>query len=147
MAKMIDAAPFPNRDVGQEADPGLSARALLLSIRRHLGVVLVLLLSFCAAGAVIGLGLPPWFQAEAVLVIHSRPPRVSDVQEVLAAPLPDLPVIRSEVDVLASRSVIEPVVRSHSLWRLPEFQKHPYPGGWTWEALEMRLLGMWDAVA
>jgi len=60
---MIDQAQFPYRDVGPEMDDGLSARALLLSIRRHLGVVLVLALSLCAVGAVIGLGLPPRFQA------------------------------------------------------------------------------------
>lgn len=143
---MIGEARAPHREVGQGLDDGLSARALLLSIRRHLGVVVAFSLSLCAAGAVIGLGLPPRFQAEAVLVIQSRPPRVSDVQEVLANPLPDMPVIRSEVDVLQSRSVIEPVVRSLTLWRLPEFQKSALPGGWTWDALVARLRGMWDAV-
>jgi polysaccharide biosynthesis transport protein len=146
-SKMIDASQFPYRDVGQAMDDGLSARALLSSIRRHLGVVVVLSLSLCAAGAVIGLGLPPRFQAEAVLVIHSRPPRVSDVQDVLADPLPDMPVIRSEADILQSRSVIEPVVRSLELWRLPEFHKGTLPGGWTWDALETRLRSMWDAVS
>jgi polysaccharide biosynthesis transport protein len=127
------------------SDP-FSPRVLLLCIRRHLGVVLALPLSLCAAGAVIGLGLPPWFQAEGVLVIHAQPQRVSDVQEVLSDPLPDLYVIRSEADVLQSRSVIEPVVRSLALWQVPEFQRSTFPGGWTWEALEARLLGMWDAV-
>jgi uncharacterized protein involved in exopolysaccharide biosynthesis len=127
------------------SDP-FSPRVLLLCIRRHLGVVLALSLSLCAAGAVIGLGLPPWFQAEGVLVIHAQPQRVSDVQEVLSDPLPDLYVIRSEADVLQSRSVIEPVVRSLALWQVPEFQRSTFPGGWTWEALEARLLGMWDAV-
>src|SRR6516165_8295590 len=112
---MVAQQPLPYFDVSQEMDDGLSVRALLASIRRHLGVVLVLFLSFCAAGAVIGLGLPPWVQAEAVLVIHC------------------------EVDVLQSRSVIEPVVRSLALWEQPEFQKREYPGGWTWEALETRL--------
>jgi uncharacterized protein involved in exopolysaccharide biosynthesis/Mrp family chromosome partitioning ATPase len=143
---MIDEVQFPFRDVGQAMDDGLSARTLLSSIRRHLGVVVALSLSLCAAGAVLGLGLPPRFYANAVLVIHSRPPRVSDVQEVLADPLPDLSVINSEVDVLRSRSVIEPVVRSLALWRLPEFQKKALPGGWTWEALVTGLRGMWAAV-
>jgi succinoglycan biosynthesis transport protein ExoP len=143
---MIDEVQFPFRNAGQAMDDGLSARTLLSSIRRHLGVVVALSLSLCAAGAVIGLGLPPRLQAEAVLVIHSRPPRVSDVQEVLADPLPDMPVIRSEADVLQSRSVIEPVVRSLALWRVPEFQKSALPGGWTWDALETRLRSMWDAV-
>src|SRR5438132_2959021 len=146
-AHMIDQAQFPYRDVGPEMDDGLSARALLLSIRRHLGVVLVLALSLCAVGAVIGLGLPPRFQAEATLVVHSRPLRVSDVQEVLGNPLPDIFVIRSEVDVLQSRSVIEPVVRSLALWELPEFQASALPGGWTWDAFERRLRGIWDAIA
>ena len=141
----MDEVQFPSHDFDQAMDDGLSARALLSSIRRHLGVVVALSLLLCAAGAVIGLGLPPRFQAEAVLVIHSRPPRVSDVQEVLADPLPDMPVIRSEADVLQSRSVIEPVVRSLALWRLPEFQKSALPGGWTWDAVETRLLSVWDA--
>jgi uncharacterized protein involved in exopolysaccharide biosynthesis/Mrp family chromosome partitioning ATPase len=143
---MVNQPQLPYFDVGQEMDDGLSARMLLTSIRRHLGVVLTLCLLLCAAGAVIGLGLPPWSQAEAVLVIHTRPEHVSDVQEVLPDASPDLLVIRSEVDVLYSRSVIEPVVRSLALWELPEFQKREYPGGWTWEALETRLLNMWDAV-
>jgi succinoglycan biosynthesis transport protein ExoP len=142
---MIDQAQFPYPD-GQEMDNGLSARALLLSIRRHLGVVLVLSLALCAGGTVIGLGLPPRVQAEATLVIHPRPLRVSDVQEVLGNPLPDVLVIRSEVDVLQSRSVIEPVVRSLALWQLPEFQASALPAGWTWEALERRLRGMWDTI-
>jgi uncharacterized protein involved in exopolysaccharide biosynthesis/MinD-like ATPase involved in chromosome partitioning or flagellar assembly len=143
---MVNQPQLPYFDVGQVMDDGLSARMLLASIRRHLGVVLVLFLSFCAAGAVIGLGLPDWFQAEGVLVIHSRPQRVSDVQEVFPDPLPDLPVIRSEADVLQSRSVVEPVVRSLSLWETPEFQKREYPGGWTWEAVKAHLLEMWSAV-
>ena len=144
---MVAQQPLPYFDVSQEMDDGLSVRALLASIRRHLGIVLLLFLSLCAAGAVIGLGLPPQFQAEGVLVIHSRSEHVTDVQEVLPDASPDLLTVRSEADVLQSRSVIEPVVRSLALWELPEFQKREYPGGWTWGALERRLLNMWDAVA
>src|ERR1700674_1456886 len=82
-----------SRDTGQGYDDGLSARALLSSMRRHLVVVLTLSLSLGAAGAVIGLGLPPWFQAETVLIIHARPQRITDVQE-LPDPVPDIPVVR-----------------------------------------------------
>jgi polysaccharide biosynthesis transport protein len=136
---MVEQPGVRNFDVSHEMDDGLSARMLLTSIRRHLGVVLTLFLSFCSVGAVIGLGLPPGFQAESVLVIRSRPQRVSDVQEVLPDPLPDIPVIRSEADVLQSRSVIEPVIRSLALWQLPEFQNNKYPGGWSWQNLETRV--------
>ena len=48
-----------------------SARALLSSVRRHLGVVVGLSLLFCLLGAFIGLGLPPRFQAQGVLIIRS----------------------------------------------------------------------------
>jgi polysaccharide biosynthesis transport protein len=117
---------------------GLSARALLLSVRRHLVLVALCILSLSVAGAVVGLGLPSWHQAESVLILKARSPRIADVQE-LPDPTPDLFVIRSEVDMLQSRSVIEPVVTSLGLWRLPEFQKRDYPGGWSWENVEAHV--------
>ena len=129
---MIDLPQPPYLDTSQDMDSGLSARAALTCILRHLAVVLVPVLLLSALGAVIGLGLPTRLQAETVLVIHSRPHRVSDVQEVLPDPSPDSPVIRSEADVLQSRSVIEQVVRGLALWQLPEYQKRALPGGWTW---------------
>jgi len=122
---------------------GLSARALLSSVRRHLGVVVGLSLSFCLLGAFIGLGLPPRFQAQGVLIIRSQPQRISNVQEVLPDQSPEMATILSEADVLRSRSVIESVVRSLALWRLPEFQNPQYPGGWSWQTLKTRLGNMW----
>src|SRR6266478_3274340 len=88
-------------DPGRPFEDGLSARALLSSIRRHLAIVLAFTLSLCIAGALIGLGLPAWFKAEGVVVIHSRPQRMTDLQE-LPDPSPDLNngVIQSEVDIL-----------------------------------------------
>src|SRR5215469_10732959 len=125
-------------DALQGFEDGLSARALLSSMRRHVVLVSVLALSLCAVGAVVGLGLPSWFQAETVLIINARQPRTADVQE-LPDPAPDLPVMRSEVDMLQSRSVIEPVVRSLELWRLPEFQKWEYPRAWSWDNVQAHL--------
>jgi len=109
-------------DLSQRFEDGLSARAILSSVRRHLAMVLAFTLSLCIAGALVGLGLPAWFKAEGVVVIHSRPQRMTDFQE-LPDPSPDLNngVIQSEVDILQSRSVIEPVVRSLRLWEAPEF--------------------------
>src|SRR5882757_6802317 len=127
-------------DLSQPSEDGLSARAILSSIRRHLAMVLAFTLSLCIAGASVGLGLPAWFKAEGVVVIHSRPQRMTDLQE-LPDPSPDLNngVIQSEVDILQSRSVIEPVVRSLRLWEAPEFQKMDYPQGWSWQTVEGRL--------
>jgi succinoglycan biosynthesis transport protein ExoP len=125
-------------DLSQRFEDGLSARAILSCIRRHLAMVLAFTLSLCIAGALVGLGLPAWFKAEGVVVIHSRPQRMADLQE-LPDPTPDLNVIQSEVDILQSRSVIEPVVRSLRLWEAPEFQKMEYPQGWSWQTVEERL--------
>src|SRR5215469_7171401 len=133
-------------DFHQSVADGVSARALLASIRRHLGIVVALTLSLCAAGALIGLGLPAWYQADGVLVIHARPQRLAELQE-LPDPSPDLYVIQSEVDILQSRSVIEPVVRSLRLWEAPEFQKMEYPRGWNWQIVETRLGDIWRDIS
>src|SRR5215472_14376230 len=129
----------------QPVADGLSARALLASIRRHLGIVAAFTLSLCAVGALIGLGLPAWYQAEGVLVIHARPQRLAELQE-LPDPSPDIYVIQSEADILQSRSVIEPVVRSLRLWEAPEFQKMEYPKGWSWQIVDERLSEIWGDI-
>jgi capsular exopolysaccharide synthesis family protein len=126
----------------QSSQDGLSARALLLSIRRHLILVLGFTLSLCVAGALVGLGLPAWYKAEGVLVIRALPQRSAEFQE-LPDPAPDVNFIQSEVDILKSRSVIEPVVRSLRLWGATEFQETEYPHGWDWQLVEARLGQMW----
>ncbi len=134
--------PFAS-DISRPFADGLSAHALLSSIRRHLAMVLALTLSLCVAGALVGLGLPAFFQADGYLVIHSRPQRMEELQE-LPDPAPDLYAIQSQVDILKSRSVIEPVVRSLRLWEAPEFQKPEYPKGWNWQTVEKRLGDIWQ---
>jgi uncharacterized protein involved in exopolysaccharide biosynthesis/Mrp family chromosome partitioning ATPase len=93
----------------------------------------------------VGLGLPAWFRAEGILVIHARQQRISELQE-LPDPTPDSSFIQSEVDILQSRSVIEPVVRSLRLWEAPEFQAMEYPHGWSWQTVEERLDGTWRSI-
>ena len=131
----------------ESIEDGLSARALLSSIRRHLAVVLVATLLLSVAGALVSLGLPAWYKAEGSLVIRAVPQRTAQIQE-LPDPAPDVNFLQSEVDILTSRSVIEPVVRSLRLWDAPEFQPRasPYPYGWTWELLEARLGEIWDGI-
>jgi uncharacterized protein involved in exopolysaccharide biosynthesis/Mrp family chromosome partitioning ATPase len=131
------------RDLGQRVKDGLSARMLLLSIRRHPAIVLAFTLSLCTAGALVGLGLPAWYKAEGVLVIRAVPQRSAEIQE-LPDPNPDTNFVQSEVDILKSRSVIEPVVRSLRLWKAPEFQpKKEYPKGWTPQLVEASLEEIW----
>ena len=129
-------------DLGQPIEDGLSARALLSYIRRHLALVLFLTLSAAAAGMMYGLGLPTWYQAEGVLVIPAVPQRIAELQELPDAS-PDQDALASEVDILLSRSVIEPVVRSLKLWQTPEFRPTEYPDGWSWQRAEAGLGAMW----
>jgi polysaccharide biosynthesis transport protein len=128
---------------------GLSARALLKSLRRHRLVVGTLVILFGLAGAAVGLGLPPRYKATGELVIYAQPPRVADVQEVLPDQEGTMEAIQSQADVLSSRSVIEQVVRSLALWRYPEFQWHQdaYPGEWSLQTLEANLRGLWVQAA
>src|SRR5690348_14876489 len=122
-------------DLNHPVEDGLSARALLSSIRRHPVVVVVFTLSLSAAGYLYGLGQTSWYQAEGVLVIRAQPRSTADIQE-----LPDSSDINSEVDIVKSRSVIEPVVRSLKLWEAPEFR---VPQGWNQQLAEARLDEMW----
>ena len=126
-------------DLNHSAEDGLSARALLSSIRRHPAIVLAFTLSLSAAGSLVALGQPSWYQAEGVLVIHAQPRSTVDIQE-LPDPSPDTNDIQSELDILKSRLVIEPVVRSLKLWETPEFK---YPQGWDWGRVEAGLGQMW----
>ena len=71
-------------------EDGLSARALLSSIRRHLAVVLACTLSLCTMGALVGLGLPAWYEAKGVLVIRSVPQRIRRRFKNSPTPLPIL---------------------------------------------------------
>jgi polysaccharide biosynthesis transport protein len=131
----------------ESIEDGLSARALLASIRRHRVMVLAATVSLCIAGALVGLGLPAWYKAEGVLVIRAMPQRTEEIQE-LPDPAPSVNFLQSEVDILKSRSVIEPVVRSLRLWDAPEFQPpaSPYPNGWTWQLVEARLGEIWRGI-
>lgn len=72
-------------------------------------------------GALIGLGLAAWFEADGVMVIHARPHRMAELQE-LPDVSPELHVIQSEADILQSRSVIEPVHRL-KFRRLPQLER------------------------
>jgi succinoglycan biosynthesis transport protein ExoP len=132
-------------ELNQPFEDGLSARALFSSIRRHLALVVAFTLLLSIAGTLVGLGLPATFQAEGVVVIPSRPQRMTDLQE-LPDSSPDLYAIQSQVDILKSRSVIEPVVRSLRLWEAPEFQGTEYPKGWKWQTVEARLGEIWDGI-
>jgi polysaccharide biosynthesis transport protein len=129
-------------DLGQPFEDGLSARALLASIRRHWAMVLTFMLSLGTAGVLVALGLPTWYQAGGVLVIPAVPQRMAELQELPDA-TPDMDTIQSEVDILRSRSVIEPVVRQLRLWEAPEFQPTEHPYGWSWSTVEARLGAEW----
>jgi succinoglycan biosynthesis transport protein ExoP len=131
----------------ESIEDGLSARALLASIRRHLVVVLAAAVSLSVAGALYGLGVPAWYKAEGVLVIRATPQRTAEIEE-LPDPAPSTNFLQSEVDILKSRSVIEPVMRSLRLWDAPKFHPRPspYPNGWTWQLTEARLGEIWRGI-
>jgi polysaccharide biosynthesis transport protein len=128
--------------LSQPFEDGLSARALLASIRRHLTIVVAFTLLFAAAGILIALGEPAWYQAEGVLVIPAVPQRMAELQE-LPDSSPDQDSIQSQVDILQSRSVIEPVVRSLKLWDAPEFGKID---SWSWKTVKVRLSRKWRSL-
>jgi polysaccharide biosynthesis transport protein len=144
---MVRDEPQQPHSFEEPPDEGVSVQTVLFSIRRHRRLFIAVALTLASGGLVVGLGLPDRFQAEAVLVVHSRPQRVTDIEEVLPDPATDIPAIRSEVDVLKSRPVIADVVRSLALWSEPEFHQASLPGGWNWATLAKRLTPSADGAA
>ena len=139
------ASHIPSKPISGSED-GLSARALLSSIRRHLRIggglhaVAVRRGRLCRPRAAHLVPSGSGSDHSRAAATHGGCPRA-------AGSGARSPAMRSEVDMLQSRSVIEPVVRSLGLWRMPEFQPREYPGGWRWQNLEERLRDIWGSSA
>src|SRR5208282_1487257 len=100
-AMMVDVPSA--HDLSRTFEDGLSARALLSSMRRHPAIILAFTLSSLVGGYLVGLGLPGWYEAQGALVIHAEPRRTAEIQE-LPDPSLDTNAIQSELDILKSRS-------------------------------------------
>jgi len=102
---------------GSETSLGDLARALW---RNAPAIALAVLVVAVAAAAIVH-SMRPYYVADGALVIGSRKATIPELQSALLTPSGDLSVVRSEVSVLTSRTVLQDVARRLDLARNPEF--------------------------
>ena len=111
------------QDTDDEAahEPGFHFAELLRRLRRRFSLIVACTLVVTAIGVAATLSVTPRYRAEVVLLVDPRHERISNIQEVVSTlPLQEA-ALRSEIDVLRSRSLIEQIVRKAGLATIPEF--------------------------
>ncbi|HKQ43985.1 MAG TPA: polysaccharide biosynthesis tyrosine autokinase [Rhizomicrobium sp.] len=113
-------------------DDNLSVSQILSALWRRRVVFLSVIFAIAALGFVILKLLTPTYTSTAVLVLSARQDGVVDMRQPYMNMNPSDPVIRSEVDALQSRTLINRVIDREHLLADPEFNQyvrafHPNP--------------------
>lgn len=99
----------------------LDLQGLLRVLSRRRRAIASVALSVLVLAAVIAFQLTPRYTAEAVLMLDVRKNQVVDMQAVMSGLPPETAAVRSEVDVLSSRSIAAQVADRLNLASDPEF--------------------------
>lgn len=124
------ASPLPS-----ESGPALLAfndlRQLYLLVCRRFRLWLLITFLTVLAAAVMAVVLPNRYEAETVIMLDPRKTRVTNVDAVVSGLTPDIASVRTEVDIIESRAVIDRVIKKLDLLNDPEFNKD-IGGLWDW---------------
>ena len=143
---MADAAVYAEprvQSVGAIHDGGrmLTAADILRTFRRRARLILGSAFTLTVLIAFVVFQLTPKFDAQAVIILEARTARVANVQDVMPGLPTDNPamhgaVIRSELDVLTSRSLVRRVIEETGLENEAEFNPALQMGpGWLGRSL------------
>jgi succinoglycan biosynthesis transport protein ExoP len=122
-----DAAAVP--DWPAAGAPGKSPGFSMRVVRRHLWLIVSMLVCLNLMAAIAMVKLPSRYTAEASVLIAPREPNVMDVKAVIAGLSSDNSVLESEIQVLRSRRLARNVVIAEQLDRNPEFNPALAPPG------------------
>ncbi len=110
-AKVMDGSFFKSVDL----------RETTRLLRRRLQIVLRLTVIGAALSFLVSLLLTPQYKAEVILLLDQRKPQVVDAGSVVSGLPADNASLRSEIDILTSRAVIDRVIKKMDLLNDPEF--------------------------
>ncbi|MDW7712455.1 MAG: polysaccharide biosynthesis tyrosine autokinase [Deferrisomatales bacterium] len=138
---------FPETD-----DETIDLRELLRKLNRRKGAMAGVFLLVLVAVALYVFQAVPRYTAEARLILDLRQSKVVDVEAVLSGMPKDVAALRSEIDVIRSRTLLERAAGKLALHRDPEFNPE-LPGaaapplaqtvkGWA-EPVREWLQGLW----
>lgn len=100
-------------------------------LRRRIQLILRVTAASAFLGLFVSFMITPQYRAETILMLDQRQTRVVDVGSVVSSLPMDNSALRSEIDIISSRAVIDRVVRKLNLTTDPEF----YSGGKSWLGL------------
>lgn len=133
--------------IKQAASTGADVRELLRMLRRRKLMLLAPVMLGLAAAWLVHGQLTPSYQAEASIVLNLRTTKVLEVNDVVSGLPREQATVRTEMDVLSSRSMAERVVDRLHLVDRPEFlDRHlaRQPSGAAFDDARARL-GEWLA--
>ena len=104
-------------------------RHVLTVLRRRRGAIIATMLLVTLGTLLVVLQLTPVYTASALIMLNTRSANVVNVASVLAGLPPDANVIKSEIDVLESRSLAARVIADLRLSGDPEFAPPPAGAG------------------
>ena len=106
---------------------GVNAAQVVSALWRRRAIFLSVFFSIVVAGFLLLKSLTPTFNSTAVVVLSARQDGVVDMQQPYMNAPPSDPVVRSEVDALRSRTLIDRVIARAGLMQDPEFNLYIRP--------------------
>ena len=97
-------------------------------LRRRIKIVSRMMILFAVIGLVLAVMLPPQYRAEVTLLMDQRQSKILDVSGGFTALSGENAAMRSEIDIIMSRSVLDRVIKKLNLLEDPEFNSQG--GAW-----------------
>jgi exopolysaccharide transport family protein len=101
-----------------------------LFIRRNAKLVGLITAGMVALSIVLAMVLPPRYEGETVIMLDPRKTTATNIESVLSSLPSENSVIRSEIDVIKSRAVIDRVIDDLDLMNNPRFNASLSGSGW-----------------
>lgn len=98
-------------------------REVWLFVRRNIRLVVIITVLVTVFAVLLSLVLPAHYAGKTSIMLDARRTRVSDIESVVSSLPADTPAIRSEIDVICSRAVIDRVIDELSLMNDPSFNR------------------------
>src|SRR5262245_8570718 len=98
-------------------------REVWLFIQRNVRLVLTITFSVAIFAVLLSFVLPPRFAGATSIMLDGRKTRVTDIESVVSSMPADTAVIRSEIDVIRSRAVIDRVIDQLGMMNDPTFNR------------------------
>lgn len=128
MTQSGGARPYvPLGSGGETEADGVSIGQIFSILRRRWLLLCVCVLAISIAGFLIVKLLTPTYGSQAILILAARPDAVVDLKPSADQDLQTDSVIRSEVDALQSRSLVDRIIVREHLMDDPEFNKYKRP--------------------